>query len=183
MTSPVVIDASAALALILSERGSKLVRGRLTSWQRSAVDVYVPAHFWLEVANSLIRRHGHSTSVAFEAVHRLEGFGLLTADIDRPLVLLALDRAGQHGLSMYDAAYLALAHTLDGRLFSADRRLLAAAGPRAIPLPAADRRLSEPAVPYGDAHDASWPLYRGASAFLAKLRAEARKPVEGTPRR
>lgn len=37
-----------------------------------------------------------------------------------------------HGLSAYDATYLALAETLDAKLLTLDRRLVSAAGSRAV---------------------------------------------------
>lgn len=173
----VVVDASVALTLVVSEAGSGSVRDQLRAWRRAGVDLHVPAHFWLEVGNSLMRRRRVPGEMALAVIHRLDDLDLLSAPLDRPLVLLALGLAERHGLSMYDAAYLALAEALDGRLYSADRSLLAAAGSRGIAAGVEDHRLSEESAPYSELSRPTWPNYREASAYLARLRAEARERV------
>lgn len=175
MTDRVVIDASAALTVVLSERGGEAVADRLRNWRRRHVDVLVPSHFWLEVANVLVRRHRLPTDVVVEAIHRIDAFGLVTVEVGRPMVLLAVALAERHGLSQYDAAYLALAQSEDTRLLSADSALLAAAGKRAIPVIDGDRGLAEEPAAY--APTPSWASYRETAAFLAKLRADAERTV------
>ena len=86
------------------------------------------------------------------------------------MLLSAIDFAERHSLTPYDAIYLGLAHAVDGSLMTLDIRLRAAAGERAIS-PDARGRLSETRASYE--HDVTWPKYKGASAYLAKLRAEA----------
>jgi len=109
-----------------------------------------------------------------EAIHTLDELGLTTVTVDRPLLLLALDRAERFGLTTYDAAYLALAETIDATLYTSDLALLTAAGSRGLQVaPAADHRLSEAPAPYGSQRRSTWPDYSGASAYLAQLRAEA----------
>jgi len=183
MNGTAVIDASAALTLLLAQTGSVIVRETLAGWRRAGVTVQVPSHFWLEVPNSLRRRHGLPASIAIEAIHRLDEVGLETVDLSRPMTLLALHLAEQHGLTTYDAAYLAVAQTADGMLLSADGDLLHAAGDRAIPVAGGNHRLAERAATY-EGTRATWPSYGGTSAYLARLRAEAGKsPGGGQPRR
>lgn len=173
MSEAAVVDASAALNLVLSESGSVVVRARLEAWRRDGVSVQVPSHFWLEVANALIRRHRLPSNLVIAAIHGLDELGLETIELSRPLVLLALDLADRHALSMYDAAYLALAESVDGQLLTADRGLLAAASRhRAVAVPGDEHRLSEEPAPYKN-RQPSWPRYRGISAYLARLRVEA----------
>ena len=66
-----------------------------------------------------------------------------------------------------------LAETLVAPLATLDRALARAAGSRARFLGPGDpgHRLSEPPAAYE--HDVTWPNYKGASAYLSKLRAEA----------
>lgn len=170
----VVIDASVALTFLLRQRGFDEVDRRLESWVADGDELSVPGHFWLEVSNALLRRHRQSGAQVMEAIHTLDELGLVTSSVDRPLLLLALDRAERFGLTTYDAAYLALAESLDGTLYTSDRALLAAAGSRGLQVAgAADHRLSEAAAPYGSERRPTWPDYSGASAYLAQLRAEA----------
>ncbi len=172
--SAVVLDASVAMTLLLRQRGFDGVDRKVEQWLAQGVELTGPMHFWLEVSNALVRRHGLTGVQLMETIHRLDELGLATIPIDRPLLLLALDRAERYGLTTYDAAYLALAETLDTRLYTTGRALLAAAGSRGLGLnDEAEHRLSEVRAPYGAERRPSWPDYGGASAYLAKLRAEA----------
>ena len=168
----VVVDASVAIAIARAESEGPPAAARIVDWARGGARIVVPSHFWLEVSNSLLRRHGWSGAAALEAVHELDRLRLETVDGDRALVLLAIDLCERHRLTTYDATYLALALTLDASIATFDRALATAAGPRAIH-PGASRLAGTPA-PYE--HPVTWPSYRGASAYLAKLRAEAVRP-------
>jgi predicted nucleic acid-binding protein len=170
--SGAVIDASAALTLVLKQEGWARVQGRLEKWKLEKRPVHVAGHFWLEFGNALIRRQAWASDRVMASMHALDDFGLETVELSRPLVLLALDLADRHGLSMYDAAHLALAETVDGPLLTADRQLLVAAGARAIPVEGEDHRLSERQAAYPSGNPA-WPRYAKASAYLARLRQEA----------
>ena len=105
-----------------------------------------------------------------EAVHRLDTLGLETVEPGRPLLLQAIDGIERHGLTAYDALYLVLAESINADLATFDRELVAAAGPRAIVFDEGHGLHETPAV---YEHDVTWPSYKGASAYLAKLRAEA----------
>lgn len=176
MTTAVVFDASIAITFALRQRGVDEVDRRIEGWLARRVQMCVPTHFWLEVSNVLVRRHRLNGARVMEAIHTLDELGISTIPVDRPLLLLALDRAERFGLTTYDAAYLALAETLDATLYTSDRALLAAAGPRGLPVAgAADHRLSETPAAYGAERRPTWPDYSGASAYLSKLRAEAHR--------
>lgn len=174
MTPEVVLDASGALTLVLHQVGFDDVKRNLRGWRASAVGLLVPSHFWLETSNALLRRHRFTARAAMEALHQLDEFGLQTVVADRAITLLAIDRAEKFGLTTYAAAYLALAESVDATLYTSDRALLVAAGPRGLAIAgAADHRLAEAPAQYGIERRPTWPDYSGASAYLAKLRAEA----------
>lgn len=178
MTNPVVLDASIAITFALRQPGFEVVDQRIESWLAQRVRLCVPTHFWLEVSNVLVRRHRLTGALAMEAIHTLDELGASTIPVDRPLLLLALDRAERFGLTTYDAAYLALAETLDATLYTSDRALLAAAGSRGLALAGAtDHRRSEHPAAYGAERRPTWPDYSGTAAYLAKLRSEATKTV------
>lgn len=175
MTTGVVLDASIAITFALRQPGVDEVDRRIEGWLAQRVQLSVPTHFWLEVSNVLVRRHRLTGALAMEAIHTLDELGASTIPVDRPMLLLALDRAERFGLTTYDAAYLALAETLDAILYTSDRALLAAAGSRGLAVAGAmDHRLSEVPATYGSERRPSWPDYAGVSAYLSKLRAEAR---------
>lgn len=169
---PLVLDASAAVAVARSEVEGSTVTARIVARTQAGSRVVVPSHFWLEVANALLRRHRWTSAACFEAIYELDRLGLETVDLDRPTLLLAVDIAERHGLMPYDAMYLALTESIDGELMTFDRALRAAAGARVVRA-VGRHRLSESAAPYE--HDVTWPRYKGASAYLAKLRVEARE--------
>jgi predicted nucleic acid-binding protein len=168
----VVIDASIALAIVRAEPEAPAVTAALSEWTRAGARTVVPSHFWLEVANALLTRRRWTGEKVLQAIHELDRFRFETIDLDRAALLLTLDIGERHGLTTYDAAYLSLAISLDGSLATFDLALRTAAGTRAHHIGPA--RLSETPAVYE--HDVTWPNYKGASAFLAKLRAEAARP-------
>lgn len=170
-----------AISLVHAEPESGAIAARVTRWRESGTTLAVPGQFWLEVANVLLRRHGRPGKAVVEALHLLDEIGLETIEPDRPLVLLALDRAERFGLSVYDAAYLALAELLDAALFTGDRKLLAAAGSRGVAL--RGPRLAEETAAYDGSWIPSWPEYRSISAWLTGLRARAGQPIGRSSRR
>jgi predicted nucleic acid-binding protein len=165
----IVIDASAAIALVAQEPEGPAVRQMLAVWSKQKRLISVPSLFWLEVVNALLRRRRWSGADTLEAVHKLDVYQLDTVEQDRALVVAALDLGERHEMSAYDATYVALAIRLDAQLLTLDGRLALAAGERAVSL--GDQRVSEAHVLYE--REVTWPDYRGASAFLAKLRAAA----------
>ncbi len=175
MSERVVVDASVLLSLVLKEPAATDVISHLRTWRTARVEILVPSPFWLEVTNSLLRRHHLPSRAVIEAIHGIDELGLTTVEVDRALVLLALDRADRLALTAYDAVYLALAEVMDATLYTADRALLTAAGPRGLAVAGpGGHLLAERPAPYGSPRRSTWPDYAGASAYLAKLRAEAR---------
>ena len=170
MIRPIVIDASVVLALILDEPEGPDVERAMRSWVATGRPLLVPSQFWPEVVNRLIRLPGASGRSVLAALHRLDTFGLVTEQPDRPWLLRLLHLTERHRLTAYDAGYLALAERMDAELASLDRDLVAAAGERAIAF-GRDHRIHEQPATYE--HDVTWPNYREASAYLAHLRAEA----------
>lgn len=169
---PIIVDASIAVAIVRDEPqgpDAVVVISRRTG---EGGRIVVPSHFWLETTNTLLARHRLPGADVLQAIHDLDGLGFETVEMDRTLLILAMDASERYRLTTYDAAYLALAISLDGSLLTLDRALRTAAGGRAIPTGPAG--LSETPVAYE--HEVTWPNYKGASAFLAKLRADAARP-------
>jgi len=111
------------------------------------------------------------TDEVVAGLRETDELGLETVPMDRALLLVTIDLAGRTGLSAYDAMYLALAEVEDARLLTLDRRLAAAAGPRAVHLAAlGPGRPAESPEPYGS-EPVDWARF---GPYLAKLRAEAR---------
>jgi len=172
---PVVVDASAALSLLLPQDDSLELVALLERLRIDGATFFVPELLWLEVTNSLLRRHHWTGAEAIEAVHRLEQIGLGTIETNRGTRLIALGLAERFGLTVYDAIYLALAETMDARLVTLDGALSTAAGSRAMRVAGA---VSEEPAPYERA--ATWASWKGLSGYLASLRAEVAPSATST---
>ena len=170
---PIVLDASAGVPLIREEADSPRWRSLVAAWHRDGRPIVVPAHFWLEVANPLMTRHGYASAEVLEALHLLDDLVTETVEVGRATLLLAVDHAERFGLTLYDATYLAVAETMDAELATADEALRRAAADRLADREA-PRRLSEASERYGAAAVPTWPDYSGAASYLASLRARLR---------
>lgn len=174
-----VIDASVGVPFVHDQDVSARVGRWLQRWTATGSGLVVPTHFWLEIVNSLARRHRYRGAAILEAVAELRGLAIETIELDEAAVVLVIDATERHGLSAYDAQYLALSVQLDLPLITLDRGLAAAAGPRAIdPLAVpgvaeSATGVAESATTYGGAGElpATWPDYAGAASYLASLRA------------
>lgn len=156
-----VLDASAALTLVVGGAGRADVRDRLRDRILAGQTVWVPPVFWVQVIDALVAR-GHPPDVLVEAVYELDQLGLETADVGRPGVLALIDAVGR-GVDAREAAYLVLAEASDAELLTARPDLASAAGDRAIFVGGRRRR--------GRRHtDRSWTRWKGAAAYLRELR-------------
>jgi predicted nucleic acid-binding protein len=173
----VICDASVALGWLLEEvvpAWAMRLRERVASGR---VEIRVPTLFWLEIGNRLMRRLDVPDAEILEGYVRLEALGLETIEMDRSVRLMAVHLARQHGLSTYDAVYLALATTADLPLATLDGRLAdaaAATGRRYGDLPAVreSRGTRETPVRYGTDRPADRVSLAALGAYLAELRDE-----------
>ena len=173
-SGPIVVDASVAIAICVEEPGFEWAVRILRQHGADGKTILVPAFFWLEILNVLITRYRQPPGLVLQSIVDLESFELTSVELDRPQVLLTLDVMGRHGLSGYDAAYLALAESADGALLTFDNRLVAAAGHRAL-RPGPGHGVEESREPYA----ASWAEWPGAAAYLKQLRAQVIRQANG----
>jgi predicted nucleic acid-binding protein len=119
--STVVLDASAALQVVLRLEGSR----PLVDLLRSASAVVAPRLFVAETANALWKyvRAGHL--IEGEAVEALRAaLHLVTHPIDdTDIAVEALSTAARYHHPVYDAMYATLARRLGGAVATRDRRL------------------------------------------------------------
>lgn len=93
--------------------------------QRSgAISLIAPSHITVEIANTL-RYVTPSPSDAISYLEDFEAVGIRLFDTTPSLVRLAIKRASQTGMGVYDALFLALAEERGCPLVSADRKAFA----------------------------------------------------------
>jgi predicted nucleic acid-binding protein len=126
---PVVVDASFALAALL-EGGPGLER--LSGWASEGRMRLVPALFWVETANALLRGRAFEPGRAALTVAALARSGIGTADRGIAGLADAIELAHRHGLTVYDALYLQLAVDVDGDLATLDGALAGAAAAEGV---------------------------------------------------
>lgn len=126
---PIVLDSSIAMALTMDDEqlsDEKAFLDRL-SLERAIV----PHHWQYEVANSLVSASRRGRMPAAEWRIRFELLRALPIDLDERAIDVASDRtvdlALEHGLSVYDAAYLELAIRHSTPLATLDKALARAA--------------------------------------------------------
>jgi predicted nucleic acid-binding protein len=107
-----VVDASVAIAWVHPAQATDATRAMLGYVRQGAV-IHVPALWPLEVANALLvlsRRHKLTEAERRAALGWIERLSFTT---DHEMSAIAFrrlsDLAGEHALSVYDAAYLELA--------------------------------------------------------------------------
>ena len=128
MSSPVCVDASFMVKLVLPEPDSEQAEAAWASWLASGADVCAPALMPFEAA-SAIRKHVQRGLIASEpGAAALEAFSTLAQDIilapAEDLHAAAWSLAARYNRpNLYDAYYVALAESLDCPLWSADDHL------------------------------------------------------------
>jgi predicted nucleic acid-binding protein len=120
----VVPDASVAVRFVL---GDPTWIAAWRDWTTSSALVLVPAHFGHEVANALVRGARIGSQATGAALERVLRTGFEVADRGLTGLVESVRLADQHGLTVYDAAYLDLAIDVDGELATLDGDLIAAA--------------------------------------------------------
>ncbi|MCX6377330.1 MAG: type II toxin-antitoxin system VapC family toxin [Armatimonadetes bacterium] len=140
MPLPCVLDASAAIKIFLSEDYSEDIQRLFEQAKEDSTNpIHVPDLFFIECANVLwkkVRRGEYPETSASENLADLRALDLPTTPTSE-LMERALRIACLHGITAYDACYVALAEQLDVPLLTADSRLaglLSNAGFKTVPL-------------------------------------------------
>jgi predicted nucleic acid-binding protein len=163
---PLVLDASAATSLVRDDALSLEASQRLHAAKHEGRPLLAPTLLWLELMNVLTRHYRLGPDAVLEAMVELESGGVETIELDRPMLLLALDAVARFGLTAYDAAYIALADAADADLLTADAMVAAAAGDHA--------QLLGDKPGFREVREAysadNWSSWSGAASYLRELR-------------
>ena len=137
---PVVLDASVIAALYVEEPLSEAAQAVLFEARVNGTELHAPDLLLVECANALwkrVRRDELSAGSAMAAINDLARLAdLRIHPIDARLIPPALSLAMAHGLTAYDAVYVALAVAIGGTVVSGDQRLVAKARERGLPVAA-----------------------------------------------
>jgi predicted nucleic acid-binding protein len=122
-----VVDASVGIKLVIEE---DLTDKAEALFLFLAADpparFYVPDLFYIECGNILwkqVRRFGYPLDQAREALAELHALALRSTPT-KELLLNSLEVAAEHGVTAYDASYVALAEGLAVPLVTADEKLV-----------------------------------------------------------
>jgi predicted nucleic acid-binding protein len=132
----IVIDASAAIALLLNENAALSASHRLE--QLSEQSLMAPSHWPAEVGNALVvnvRRGRMESAQIDDMTDRLRRLGVqIEAAPGFEDMATIAHQASNSGLTYYDAAYVYTAQTHRARLLTLDERMRAAASQLDVPL-------------------------------------------------
>lgn len=135
--SPVVIDSSVALSLVLPDESGEIVAA-IEAALRKGAPCFVPAHWSVEVANGVLmaeRRKRLTQADARAALNFLRHLPLQTdAELGRHAFAEIFSLARQYDLTTYDAAYLDLAMRRRAALATLDSALHKAATSAGVPI-------------------------------------------------
>ena len=136
MNADFVVDASMAFAWVLPSQASPAANALLERIKAGAGGV-VPMFWYLEVANGLLVVDRRKVITGNQRQRSLERLAALRLTVDDGEARNAFGRtsalAEQHGLSVYDAAYLELALRRNLPLATRDRALHSAAQRSGVP--------------------------------------------------
>ena len=145
------IDASVVIARLLGEPRPSWVDELVADVGSGRTTLIAPSLLWLEVGNRLARSRNITDERALEGMLRTDALGIQPVEVGPPLRLRALLLAREHGLTIYDATYLAVAEAAKAPLVTLDRHLERIAAAIGLGRTGGISRVSEPAAQYG--HD------------------------------
>ena len=124
MTNPVVVDSSVAYKWLSAREEAAVAEANalLDAHDAGEIMLVAPTTLHVELANALRYSKWLTPAEALELVAELDGFQVELANIDAGLLERGARLAFAHGISVYDALFLALAEKLECPLVTADRR-------------------------------------------------------------
>jgi predicted nucleic acid-binding protein len=121
-----VVDASVGVKPYLPEDLSESAKRLFRTLRAGKVDLFVPDLFYSECANifvKYVRRFNIPPAYARKSLMNLRSLPLLSTS-GSELLASAFNLALDHGISAYDASYVALARKLSAPVITADEKLI-----------------------------------------------------------
>ena len=124
----IVLDASAALALLLAENEGTEVEEILTDTISTNGQIFVPGLFWYELGNALLMAERKNQIDRQSNITAMSSFARLPIvthqESDFAIRNRIMDLARKTGLTYYDASYLELAVRYEAPLKSCDTHII-----------------------------------------------------------
>lgn len=124
----VVVDASVVVKWFVEEEYSREARLLRDAYANGLVDLAAPSLLPYEVINALKYSGAFGEDELKEAASILEDHQIALYDLVGEVAQKAVEIAMRKGVTVYDAAYVALAHELDTVIYTADEKLLRRVG-------------------------------------------------------
>jgi len=120
----IVLDASVAVKLFKKEEYTELALKIYNSYLDESLDILVPSLFYYEVLNSLRFSMTFSEKELEEAIKTIDKLNLSKFDLNGAVAQKAMRLSLKFKISIYDAAYVALAEIMNTILYTADDKLI-----------------------------------------------------------
>ncbi len=120
----IVVDASVIVKWFLEEEYSDKALMLRNDYVRGLFDIAVPTLLEYEVLNALKYSGVYSVEELLEIGVALNKYGFLTYELENNYKKLTIEIAENSGLTIYDAAYVALAKHLNTKLYTADNEII-----------------------------------------------------------
>ncbi len=120
----IVLDASVVVKWFVEEEYSDiaiLIRDRYVD---GYIDIHSPSLMTYEVLNALKYSGEFGVEELWKVVEALNDYQFRLHDLTPEMGRLAVEISLMHGVTIYDASYVALAKLLDAPLYTADEKLL-----------------------------------------------------------
>ena len=120
----VVVDASVVVKWFVEEEYSKEALMLRDSYADGAIDLIAPSLLRFEVINALKYSGAFGEDELKEVLRALDDYQITLFDLEGDYGEKAIEIVMRKGITMYDAAYVALALVQDATLYTADEKLL-----------------------------------------------------------
>jgi len=130
-----VVDASVVVKWFIKEEGTEQALLLRDDFVAEDVQLHIPEHLPFEVLNAMRFHPGLSEDRALQIQSALDRYGFVAHSLRGEFARRTVHASFAKDLAVYDAAYLALAQSLEAKLVTADEALIRAAGAAALPLP------------------------------------------------
>ena len=128
----VVVDAPVIVKWFVEEEYSREARLLRDSYASGLVDLAAPSLLPYEVLNALKYSGAFGEEELKEVAQALADFQFTLYNLEGRLAFKAVEVSMRKGVTIYDAAYVALAYILNTTLYTADERLTKRVGDRRV---------------------------------------------------